>query len=251
MENTKKMIIISTEDLQRMQNSHQQIKPNTRRSDTVSELDREMLNLLNNKSLSDQDKWSQYQQVLQRYLHFTSQNRKPIHIPVVDLVSNVKVKHDELKNEELIGTFSKAYKMEIKNILNHIGRRPDKIDWDNDGMVYIDGERVPNSNIVDLLHDVIRAKKATQPPGWEQLMHALKDISTPTEFITNPFARQYLISLKGTPSVTEKSDISVDHSLQPTRVGEEFETGPGSASTPVSRPTRKVRALKWESFKLN
>jgi hypothetical protein len=239
MENAKKMIIISPEDLQRMQN--QPIKSSGRHavSDTVSELDREMLNLLNDKNLSDQDKWNQYQQVLQRYLHFASQKRKPIQLPVVDLIPPNK--HNLLSPDELIDTFTKTYKGDVKNLLRHISRRHDKIDWDDNGTLYIDGMAVQNSNIIDLLHDIIRARKATQPPGWKQLINALKDISTPNEFITNPFARNYFERLKGIISPAERR-------VSPIR---ESQTPKEDIKTPVTTtPRTSKREPKWERFRL-
>lgn len=55
-----------------------------------------------------------------------------------------------------------------------IDGKKDSISWDNDGVVYIKGDKIPHSNIVDLLHDVIRVRKSTQPTGWGQLMHVCK-----------------------------------------------------------------------------
>lgn len=259
MENAKKMIIISPDDLQRMQaNPETHVKSSGNKSDTVSELDREMLSLLNNKSLSDQDKWSQYQQVLQRYWHFASQKRKPVQIPVIDLETH---KHKSLNTDELVETFPKTYKSDVKNLLRHIGKHQDKIEWDDNGLVFIDGVVVENTNIIDLLHDIIRARKATQPQGWKQFMHALMDISTPIEFITNPFARNYYERLKGYVSPADKSVKPMSsgteefkfspRTLRPLfSVQEEFETP--SRSTPLSTSfARRNRKQKWDSFRFD
>lgn len=255
MENAKKMIIISPDDLQRIQSQQNQVKPSGNRHDTVSELDREMLSLLNNKDLSDQDKWSQYQQVLQRYLHFASQKRKPVQIPVIDLETQ---KHKTLNTDELVETFTKTYKSDAKNLLRHIGKRHEKIDWDDNGTLFINGEIVPNTNIIDLLHDIIRVRKATQPQGWKQMIHALKDISTPIEFITNPFARNYYERLKGYVSPSDKSIkpaysfTEEERKQSPFSVIAESET-PKRPTTPAFsslQPVRKVKDKRWEHFKL-
>lgn len=70
MENAKKMIIVSPDVLQRIQNTQLSLSPSSSLSsssagkvagDTVSELDRKMTRFLNNKRFGDQDKWEQYQ----------------------------------------------------------------------------------------------------------------------------------------------------------------------------------------------
>lgn len=58
MDNAKKMIIVSPEVLQRVQNTQIPFENvNKVFGDTVSDFDREMFRLLNNKNISDHDKW--------------------------------------------------------------------------------------------------------------------------------------------------------------------------------------------------
>lgn len=211
------MIIVSPDVLQRIQNTQLSLSPTSSPSsssvgkvagDTVSELDREMTHLLNNKSLGDQDKWEQYQQVLQRYLHFATQKRKPIQLPVVEMdVNDDRQTNSVLGNEQIVETFTKNYKKDARNFLKFLDGKKDLISWDDDGVVYIHREKIPHSNIIDLLHDVIRVRKSIQPPGWEQLLQILKEINIPNEFVTNPLGRDYLMRLKG--DVNGRSSIGV------------------------------------------
>nr|CAD7256011.1 unnamed protein product [Timema shepardi] len=69
MEHTKKMILVSPETLHRYEQHHQQVASATNL--VVSELDKEMEKILTSK-LDDKSKWTLYQQVLQRYLHFNA-----------------------------------------------------------------------------------------------------------------------------------------------------------------------------------
>lgn len=206
-----------------------------------------MLSLLNNKTLSDQDKWSQYQQVLQRYLHFASQKRKPVQIPVIDMQTQ---KYNSLSPEELVATLPKLYKSKGLNLLKHISKRHEKIDWNDNGLVFIDGEIVPNSNIIDLLHDIVRSRKATQPQGWKQLLHALKDISTPVEFINNPFARHYYERLTGYVSPTEKSLQSANTSTSLDEQSLSPFPRVETKTTTLASSVRETRPRKWEFFPL-
>lgn len=251
MENAKKMIIVSQEALQRV--NQQQGNQTTRHNDTVSELDREMLRLLNDKTLSDTEKWNQYQQVLQRYLHFASQNRKPLNLPVLDLnESGQSISINAISDESIVETFTKTYKQDVRNFLKAIENKTDLIKWDKSGSVYIRGTQVPNSNIIDLIHDVIRARKSTKPPGWEQLLHVLKEINIPNEFVTNPVSRQYLTQLKAGDSITSSGGTN---SFFETSQEFNLDTPPGSpkqarslrSQTELKTPTSR-KQYKWEPF---
>lgn len=267
------MIIVSPEVLQRVQNTQNaSVSVNKMPGDTVSELDREMFRLLNNKNISDHDKWDQYHQVLQRYLHYTSQKRKPVQIPIVELKDEsekptMSDAQSSIGHEDIVDTFSKNYKKDVRNILKAIDGKKDLISWDNDGIVYIQGDKIPHSNIIDLLHDVIRVRKSTQPPGWEQLMHVLKKINIPNEFVTNPFSREYLLRIKGSNSgSTSDSDkegaASVSRrrlnfstpSKQSSRLDDTFPFGVTSVKTepiPSKRGRKTVGAASssaWEKF---
>lgn len=303
MENAKKMIIVSPEVLQRVQNMQQhQQQPSSTASvsklagDTVSGLDREMYRLLNDKNINDHDKWDQYNQVLQRYLHFASQKRKPIQLPIIDLSDDVDggrsaklIPQSLVGNEEILDTFTKTYKKDVKNFLKAIDGKKDLISWDNDGVVYIEGDKIPHSNIIDLLHDVIRARKSTQPPGWKRLMHVLKEINIPNEFVTNPFSREYLVRIKGGKSDSDSSggdsngdNLTVDikggessaaaarrhldfsspssSSRKSTRLGDDYPFGLKSVKTEPPAPSKRSKrdaaassssasGVVWEQFK--
>lgn len=284
MENAKKMIIVSPDVLQRIQNTQLSLSPSSSPSsvgkvagDTVSELDREMTRLLNNKSLGDQDKWEQYQQVLQRYLHFATQKRKPIQLPVVEMdVNDDRQTNSVLGNEQIVETFTKNYKKDARNFLKFLDGKKDLISWDDDGVVYIHREKIPHSNIIDLLHDVIRVRKSIQPPGWEQLLQILKEINIPNEFVTNPLGRDYLMRLKGDINGRSVSSVKGESPSPAATVAAaarrhlDFQTPRAAASSvkkavvaddtyplsssnsikPEYRQSKSVKTPVWEKFKL-
>lgn len=249
MENAKKMIIVSPDVLQRIQNAQPSSASSSSSAtgvskvvggDTVSELDREMTRLLNNKNLGDQDKWEQYQQVLQRYLHFATQKRKPIQLPIVEMdVEDVDRNNSVLGDDQIVETFTKNYKKDVVNFLRALNGKKDLIRWDDEGAVYIHGEKIPHSNIIDLLHDVIRVRKSIQHPGWEQLMLLLNEINIPTEFVTNPFAREYLMRLKG--DIRDRSNSSVKGE-PPTSVRRHLDFQTPRKTTAASNKTAAGRA---------
>lgn len=288
MENAKKMIIVSPEVLQRVQNTqHSTVSAASSKvsGDTFSELDREMYRLLNNKNMSDNEKWDQYQQVLQRYLHFASQKRRPVQLPIVDMSESGKPSslagpQSSIGNEELVDTFTKTYKKDVRNFLKVLDGKKDLVNWDSDGVVYIEGNKIPHSNIIDLLHDVIRARKSTQPPGWKQLMHVLKEINIPNEFVTNPFSREYLTRIKSgysertvdssssdTSSVVDRGggggesksvsrkylDFSTPDKRTSSILGDTYPLGVKSVKTepvPYKKSKATTSSKAWENFKL-
>ena len=60
-----------------------------------------------------------------------------------------------------------------------------KIVWDKNGVVSIDGAKIPNSNIVDLVNDAMRARKYVRPVGRGHFAKFLQQIEMPREFIGN------------------------------------------------------------------
>lgn len=239
MEHAKKMLIVPVEEFQRTL-SAQQNSTNT----TVSQLDSEMLKLLNNKTLSDKDKWDQYQQVLQRFLHFATQNRKPVSIPIIDTGDQ-----NGVDIESIVNTFSKTYKHDAKNLLSAIVRRSDLISWDSNGAITIRGTYIPNSNIIDVIHDVVRMRKPVHPPGWSELMDVFLEMNIPSEFVTNPISRQYLAKLKtGSQSALSSSQEATP--VKSSQLDSASNASPLNITIPRKKDIAKKLYSKWEDFKL-
>ncbi|CAH2109053.1 unnamed protein product [Euphydryas editha] len=89
MENEKKMILIEPGLIEKLK---QENKVNS----NLSRLDIKMQNIMNSKT-EDRKKWMLYLQTLQRYLHFTEENRQPLRLPIYSDTSN------EDSNESKIG----------------------------------------------------------------------------------------------------------------------------------------------------
>ena len=58
----------------------------------------------------------------------------------------------------------KKFRAKAKLLLCNMHRNasPGKIVWDKNGVVSIDGAKIPNSNIVDLVNDAMRARKTCE-----------------------------------------------------------------------------------------
>ncbi|XP_054259379.1 probable basic-leucine zipper transcription factor D [Macrosteles quadrilineatus] len=222
MEYAKKMVVVPQELIERLRNSgdnnnnnnnnnknnnNDNIKSSSNRfgDDRGNSIDNEMHRILTDKTLSDYEKWKQYQQVLQRFLHFASVNRQPISIPIIETSTSSSSSAASLLQaasasspppgtvEEIVDTFSKTYKPDVRNLLRFIVREGSVINWDKDFAVYVRNEKIPDSNIVDILHCIVRVRMVDyMPAGWYEVMNALRDMNVPKEYINNSTALQYL-----------------------------------------------------------
>ncbi|KAF2905113.1 hypothetical protein ILUMI_01062 [Ignelater luminosus] len=75
MDYAKKMVLVAPEVVQRLSTAE------TTEPKTLSHLDSDMQKVLKSK-LEDREKWTEYYQALQRYLHFTAKTRQPISISI-------------------------------------------------------------------------------------------------------------------------------------------------------------------------
>lgn len=213
MEYAKKMVVVPQELIERLQTGE-----DGRRSD--NSLDAEMHHILNDKRIDDGEKWKQYQQVLQRFLHFSASKREPINLPVVETeIGKTQERMHRTASalvDELVDTFPKIYKGDARNLLRAMARTGDLVSWDGEGAVYVRNVKIPNSNIVDIMHNIVRVRKVDRlPVGWREVMGALKEMNIPTEYINNPTALQMLGRERGDTSVPV-SPGSVMYSAPPT-----------------------------------
>lgn len=210
MEHTKKMILIEPEVIERLKsvgNLHE---------DSLSRLDKEMQNILKSK-MDDREKWSLYMQILQRYLHFTEKERKPLRLPVT-VEDEQKYDMNLFKKESkdngpavsensgdnkhvpslsadalytptyINNSIPKTYRKKGEILLDALLKNKDKINWKNDGLILIDNEAIVDSNIVDLVNYTLRPLKRPKPNGWEKFIEILKNIGVPSNCIGNPEA---------------------------------------------------------------
>lgn len=198
MEHAKKMMIVSPELIQRLSTSE------NAQAKILSQLDEDMQKVLTSK-LSDNEKWLQYNQVLQRYLHFTEQSRLPVTLPIETTPSR-------LSNSDIIMTLPENYKKKAENLINILSSSG-SVDWDNKGTVTIKGETLPSSNIIDLINDAIRPRKTTNPIGCEKFTSFMKEINIPHELIGNPRRRNAMLSNQLTSlakTVIKQEDYDAD-----------------------------------------
>ncbi|CAH2084390.1 unnamed protein product [Euphydryas editha] len=241
MENTKKMLLIEPSLIERLKQEEKLPE------ESLSRLDREMSKIMKSK-LDDREKWALYLQTLQRYLHICQEKKLPLKIPIINeedmdknqenifkvktssikeeidkkeepdlIVPDSKGEHSKqytlntLSTEYLLRLIPKTYKRNAEILIQSILQNPEKIKWDDHGLVSIDNNLIPNSNIIDLVNDVLRQLKKPKPVAWQEFAQSLYSIGVPSHCIGNPETQEYLKkfcveNLKDTPNHTPRSN---------------------------------------------
>ena len=57
--------------------------------------------------------------------------------------------------------------------------------WDEDGTVRLYGKPIQGSNIIDLVNDVVRQRKGSEPTGWQPFAEGLRELNIPQDVIGN------------------------------------------------------------------
>ena len=99
----------------------------------------------------------------------------------------------------------KKFRVKAKLLLRNMHRNasPGKIVWDKNAVVSIDSAKIPNSNIVILVTDAMRARKHVRPVGRGHFAKFLQQIEMPRVFIGNA----ELIEAAATTSTPRKHGV--------------------------------------------
>lgn len=211
MEEARKMLLIPPETLSRLQQPSQP----TIETSNITALDKEMMRILRLKDLDDSEKWSLYKRVLQKYLHFTSESKKPVTIPITSattdaivptssvndsklikptstesVLADVNINNDDVLNQ-ILNTIPQSLRKNTKSLYNHI-QNSQQISWNRYGVISVAGTPVQGSNIMDLISDVVRNRKHSNPVGWEVFSKALAMSNIPETYIGNTRRQDFI-----------------------------------------------------------
>ena len=90
--------------------------------------------------------------------------------------------------------------------------------WENDCTVKLYGKSIPGSYIMDLVNDVIKHRKGSEPASWQAFAEGLRDMNIPQDVIGNrerwdwihhaPKRIKRIISLPNKNAVLEKQQVT-------------------------------------------
>ena len=64
--------------------------------------------------------------------------------------------------------------------------------WNDICELLHEGVAIPGSNIVDLVHDLLRNRKTVDPIGWQQIANQMHSANIPMELVGNVARRQHI-----------------------------------------------------------
>lgn len=145
---------------------------------TLGKLDSEMINILQDMSMSSDVKLAKYNQVLQRYRSLQFQRNKPYEL-------EIRTPNSSFNTESILKSMPKT-KVPLAELLIDFIRKQSAIQIEENGELTVDKNRIRNSNIIDIVHDLVRDRKSKiLPVGLEPLVRVLKRENVPLEYIGN------------------------------------------------------------------
>lgn len=183
MEHAKKMLLV---DPRWVDTSLQQSLPDPL-GQSLRELDSQMRVILERQDMTEHDKAQLYFQTLQRYMTRVNQYRdKPL--GKVDIAQETKEPEAETSEieKDLLKSVPSTLKKKAAQLLHHLKQNTD-LSWNDRGEITFHGQQVKNSNLIDLVNDVLRHRKQTeQPTGWDTFAEALSQTNVAQELIGHP-----------------------------------------------------------------
>lgn len=163
--------------------------------ESVGRADENLQTIMDSK-LKDDTKWKLYQQSMHRYIDQFNSSINP------DAATVTSKSHDMLSTETIVSCIPDKYKSKARQLVELL-RSSEKLLWDQNGQVNLNGRQLIGSNITDLVVDVLRASKQT-PIGSDQFIELLAELNIPESLITNPERRNKLRAVKHAMSDTEE-----------------------------------------------
>jgi len=102
-----------------------------------------MKQILSNKSISVEETWVQYREVLQRYLRVVQK-------PTTPAKNHQVVEEESDDDDDIVTTFPQVCLRKARSLLRKL-KQNQNIHWDACGNVNIYGKFIPGANIVDLI----------------------------------------------------------------------------------------------------
>ena len=149
--------------------------------------------------LTEEEKVGLYGHQLHRYREYLQQARQPTKLPATNPVpaapaaSPAAASHASPPGatggleEQILKSVNKGGRRKAELLLDHV-KRSKVLTWDKEGEISYRGQKVPDSNIVDLVTESQRAKPLKHrelPAGFDQFAQALKETNLPKAYVTN------------------------------------------------------------------
>lgn len=217
---------------------------------TLTSLNKGLHDILQRDNIHVDEKVKLYSNILQQYLTMRQKQKDVYALPsAVTITSAPPSSEEESKQllqiqQQVIDSVPKPMQKNAKMLLDRVKQDP-RLGWTPRGELIVEEQVIPQSNIIDLINDLLRKRKNFNPQGWRELSRKLYEGNVPTNLIRNA---DRLSFMRGTPYETMGGDTSPDRisssirELSPSRAT----TPPPSTrkKTPSSRKQKKTRSRR-------
>jgi len=229
------MVLVPPELLRSIQSRQEEVSgANVSR---IVDLDGELRSILSSTD-NPETKFKLYQQTLQRYLFHKEKQRQPLRIELAGGANTTASKGATTLPEEttsdgvdeaaanrnaqsmermqvdgVLSTIPKKNRAAAKLLINHLNGA-DGLTWTHSGELIVNGERILDTNIVDLVKDLSHHRPYMElPPGMMPFVAALQRTNVPLSAIANKTLWNDIAQVTTTPA-RYNSSISSPVSLR-------------------------------------
>ena len=89
-------------------------------------------------------------------------------------------------DKQIIDSVPKTMQNRAKLLIQKLKNHSDVISWNDNRQLVLDGPTIPNSNIVDLVTDLMQKRKGFNPEHSSTFAKALAKINVPEDYVRNP-----------------------------------------------------------------
>ena len=171
------------EDMKRWKSEQIQrprLPPNPNVSATAS-LQRDLSSVMVDDEMSEAEKAQLFGQTLHK---FKSAHKKALEEQSLKLPSLTPASSSSKMNQLILDSVPSTMERKTQLLLSILKDIPN-MTWNDDGTLKLYGKAIQGSNIIDLVNDVIRHRKGSEPMGWQPFAEGLREMNIPQDVIGN------------------------------------------------------------------
>ena len=175
---------------------------------TLRDLNAEMTIILDKSGVDVSEKVRLYNQALLRY-NDMAKDRAAKPTPVVVVKENEPIVTTDVM-ADVVTTLPKTLQEKGSQLVSRLKTTK----WNDRGELMHEGVAVPGSNVVDLVHDLLRKRKTSDPIVWQQFASQMHADNIRMELVGNVARRQHIQKRTRIPTPTPKPKKKKTRPLQ-------------------------------------
>ena len=265
MQYAKKMALVEPRLLEVLQHQQQQQKVYHPTIKVLSDVDRDMQNILMQDNLSEDEKVKLYNQALRRYETYerlVTAPSAPQYLPPPQSLPTTAsataaaspatvpapAQHVEHIEREILHSIPKTMKKKGEILLMRMKNDPTNMGWTEKGELIVKGRVIPNSNVVDLVNDVLRQRKNFHPTGRSVFAQALKESNVPRDVVGNQRVWDEMMTSRKSQDYQPTPAIDFEgYANKPSPISSSSRKGKGRSRRQESPSPPPPRMRDWEA----